>query len=207
NLTQSRTYETGVKDLLWDGRAEWLFSAFDIERKNVFAAQGGQKLNVAGKVKSQGVEFSAAVNPTPETKLWGNVAYVHARYADYDFDGGSFSGNTPPNVPTIVVNGRASYRFATAWRVEVGVSVRHVSDRFNADSNAVKMLGYTTADAYMFVDIIRPWWLTNIEKTRVTFRVRNLWDEKYALWGDPFYPDQVLLGAPRSYEVAASFRF
>jgi len=59
----------------------------------------------------------------------------------------------------------------------------------------------------MFIDIVKPSWLTNIDKTRVTFRVRNLTDEKYALWGDPFYPDQVLLGAPRSYEVAASFKF
>jgi hypothetical protein len=87
------------------------------------------------------------------------------------------------------------------------MSVRHVSDRFNTDSNAVKMLGYTTADAYMFVDIVKPWWSTQINKTRVTFRVRNLTNEKYVLWGDPFYPDQVLLGAPRSYKVAASFKF
>jgi iron complex outermembrane receptor protein len=207
NLTSARTYETGVKDLLWNGRAEWTFSVFDIERKNVYAAQGGQTLNVAGKVQSQGVEFAAAVRPTPETKLWGNVAYVHARYADYEFDGGSFSGNTPPNVPAFVANGGASYQFATAWPVEVGMSVRHVSDRFNTDSNAVKMLGYTTADAYMFVDIVKPWWSTQINKTRVTFRVRNLTNEKYVLWGDPFYADQVLLGAPRSYEVAASFKF
>src|SRR5205809_5495162 len=70
NLTRARTYETGVKHLLWDGRAEWTFSAFDIERKNVFAAQGGQTLNIAGKLQSQGVEFAAAVRPTLEWKLW-----------------------------------------------------------------------------------------------------------------------------------------
>ena len=207
NLTRARTYETGVKHLLWDGRAEWTFSAFDIERKNVFAAQGGQTLNIAGKLQSQGVEFAAAVRPTLEWKLWGNFAYVHARYADYEFAGGSFSGNTPPNVPTIVANAGTSYRFPTAWPIEGGMTVRHVGDRFNTDANAVKMLAYTTADAYVFVDIAKPAMFPTVEKTRVTFRVRNLTDTKYGLWGDPFYPDQILLGAPRSYEVAAAFKF
>jgi hypothetical protein len=30
---------------------------------------------------------------------------------------------------------------------------------------------------------------------------------EYALWGDPFYPDQILLGAPRTYELAAAFKW
>jgi iron complex outermembrane receptor protein len=50
-------------------------------------------------------------------------------------------------------------------------------------------------------------WLPTVENTRLIFRVRNFTDTKYALWGDPFYPDQILLGPPRSYEVAAHFRF
>ena len=40
DLTTARTYETGVKHLLWDNRAEWSFSAYDILRKNVYAAAG-----------------------------------------------------------------------------------------------------------------------------------------------------------------------
>ena len=46
-----------------------------------------------------------------------------------------------------------------------------------------------------------------IESSRITFRVRNLTDKRYAQWGDPGYTDQVILGAPRSYEVAASFKW
>ena len=60
------------------------------------------------------------------------------------------------------------------------------------------MLAYTVADAYAAVDVRR---------MRLTFRVRNLTDEKYAIWGDPFYPDQILLGAPRSYEISALVKF
>nr|WP_244424433.1 TonB-dependent receptor [Bradyrhizobium sp. BTAi1] len=208
-LTSARSYETGVKNLLWDGRAEWTLSLFDIERSNVYSAQAGQRLNLAGKVKSQGVELSGAVRPTPETKVWANVAYVNARYADYDFTGGTYSGNTPPNIPSLVVNGGASYRFLNpGWLpVELGFSVRHVGDRFTTDANVVMMRAYTTADVFAFVDIPKSRLLPTVDNTRVTFRVRNVTDKKYAVWSDPNYPDQIFLGAPRTYEIETSFKF
>lgn len=208
-LSPARSYETGVKNLLWDGRAEWSLSAFDIERENVYTAQGGQTLNLAGKVKSQGIEFAAAVRPTPEFKFWGNLAYVHARYADYEFTGGSFSGNTPPNIPALVVNGGASYRILNPgwWPVELGFSVRHVGDRYTTDANTVTMNAFTTADLFAFVDIPKSPTFPTFTSTRLTFRVRNVTDTKYATWSDPFYPDQIFLGAPRTYEVSASFKF
>jgi len=207
DLTTSRIYETGVKNLLWNGRAEWWFSAFDIERKNVFTTRGGHLTNVAGKVHSDGVEFASAIYPAKEWKLWANVAYVDAKYIDFvdSVTGQSFAGNTPPNVPRVVANAGASYRFATRWPLELGVSVRHVGNRYVSDDNSVTMLAYTIAEAFAFVDIENPF--TGVDKTRVTFRVRNLTDRKYAAWSDPGYPDQVLLGAPRSYEVSFAAKF
>ncbi len=35
-LTSARIYEAGVKQLFWDNRAEWTFSAYDITRRNVY---------------------------------------------------------------------------------------------------------------------------------------------------------------------------
>ena len=206
DLTTSRTYETGVKQLFWDSKAEWSFAAFDIQRKNVYAAAGGMQLNIAGQQQSRGIEIAAGIRPTSAWKFWSNFAYVDARYADYDFAGGSFSGNTPPNVPRIVANAGASYRFETALPVELGASVRHVGNRFNTDANVVTLDAYTVADAYVFVDIPKSVFPT-VDQTRLTFRVRNLTDKRYAIWGDPFYPDQILLGAPRSYEVSAAFKW
>ncbi|MGJ5081114.1 TonB-dependent receptor [Bradyrhizobium sp. HKCCYLS3013] len=209
-LSDSRSYETGVKQLAWNGRAEWTFSAFDIERNNVYSAQAGQQLNLAGKVKSQGIELSAAVRPTPESRLWGNFAYVRARYADYDLaGGGSFSGNTPPNIPAVIVNGGGSYRFLNPgwWPVELGFSVRHVGDRWSTDANTVKLLAYTTADLFAFIDLPKVPLFATATSTRLAFRVRNVTDRRYAAWSDPFYPDQIFLGAPRTYEVEASFKF
>jgi len=206
DLTTSRTHETGVKQLFWDNKAEWSFSAFDILRKNVYAAAGGMQLNIAGQQQSKGIEIAAAIRPTSEWKFWGNFAYVDARYADYVFGGGSLSGNTPPNVPRIVANAGASYRFVTALPVELGASVRHVGNRFNTDANTVTLDAYTVADAYVFVDIPKSVF-QSVDQTRLTFRVRNLTDRRYAVWGDPFYPDQILLGAPRTYEVSAAFKW
>jgi iron complex outermembrane receptor protein len=206
NLTTARTYETGVKQLLWDNKAEWSLSVYDIKRENVYAAAGGMTLNIAGQENAKGVEIAGAIRPTTAWKFWGNFAYVDARYADYDFDGGSFSGNTPPNVPSIVANAGASYRFDTKLPVELGLSARYVGNRFNSDDNTTIMDAYTVADAYVFVDIPK-YFFPAVDQTRVTFRVRNLFDRRYAIWGDPFYPDQILLGAPRTYELAAAFKW
>jgi iron complex outermembrane recepter protein len=206
NLTTSQTYETGVKQLLWGDKAEWSLSLFDIDRQNVYAAAGGMTLNIAGQENSKGVEIAGAIKPTTAWKFWGNFAFVNARYADYDFDGGSFSGNTPPNVPAVVANAGASYRFDTRLPVEIGISARYVGNRYNSDANSVVMDAYTVADAYVFVDIPK-YFFPAVDQTRVTFRVRNLFNREYAVWGDPFYPDQILLGAPRTYELAAAFKW
>jgi iron complex outermembrane receptor protein len=197
-LTRSRTYEAGVKHLLWERKAEWSLAVFDIERKNVLVDQAGHALALAGTQVSRGVELAAGVRPSAQWNLWGNVAYTRARYEDYIFAGGDFSGHTPPNVPRIIANTGASYRFAAPVPVEVGASVRHVGDRYHSDENSVKMLAYTVGDAYAAVDV---------RKTRLALRVRNLTNEKYAIWSDPGYPDQILLGAPRSYELSASMKF
>jgi iron complex outermembrane recepter protein len=197
-LTRSRTYEAGLRQLFWERKAEWSLAVFDIERKNVFAAAGGRALNLAGKQVSRGVEASAAVRPAAQWNLWGNAAYTRARYEDYEFAGGSFTGHTPPNVPRVVANAGVSYRFGSDMPLELGATVRHVGDRYNTDANGVKMLAYNVADAYAAADV---------GKTRFTLRVRNLTNEKYAVWGDPFYPDQILIGAPRSYELSALLKF
>jgi iron complex outermembrane recepter protein len=53
------------------------------------------------------------------------------------------------------------------------------------------------ADAYAFVDIPKTVF-SSVEQKRLSFRVRNLTDRCYALWGDSGYPDQIILGAPGS---------
>ncbi len=197
-LTRVRSYEAGVKQIFWERRAEWTLAAFDITRSNVYAAAGGRTLNTAGKQQSNGIELAAAVRPTARWNIWGNAAYTHAYYTDYSFAGGSFSGNAPPNVPHVVANAGVVYRVAVPLPVEFGASVRHVGDRYHSDANTVKLLAYTIGDVHASVDV---------RKTKLSLRVRNITNERYAAWSDPFYPDQILLGAPRSYEISAVLKF
>ena len=204
-LTSARIYETGVKQLLWDNRAEWTLSAYDITRKNVYVQITNAVATLAGEVDTRGVEFAAAVRPLAGWKLWGNAAFTQARYKDFDV----FTGNTPSNVAPFVSNLGASYRWEHwRWPVEIGGSVRHVGRRFVFEDDAAAMEPYTTADLYAFVDIPgvdlgQP----ALEKARIAFRVRNVTNTIYAAFSDPTYPDQIDLGAPRTFEIATSLRW
>jgi len=207
-LTSSRIYETGVKQLFWDNKAEWTFSAFDIARRNVLQPGPNRTFKIAGEVATRGVEIAAAVRPIEGWKLWGNLALLHTRFTDFDVDGCHCTGNTPPNVAPIVANVGASYRYeGWRWPVEIGGSVRHVGARFLQDNNDITMDAYTVADAFLFVDIEKSLMLPTVDKTRLAFRVRNLTNKIYAAFSDPGYPDQVYLGAPRTYEVSLAFKF
>ena len=87
-------------------------------------------------------------------------------------------------------------------------SVRYVGNRFLFPDDAMTSLAYTTADVYTFVDIPgRDLLRAEIENLRLGFRVRKLTNVVYAQWAESTYQDQVLLGAPRTYEVWASARW
>jgi iron complex outermembrane receptor protein len=209
-LTSSRIYEAGAKQVLWDGRAEWTFAVYDINRRNVVVSINDTTSALAGEEKSKGYELAGAVTPVEGLKLWSNIAWTHARWASFDDPGvGSFTGNTPPDIAPLIYNAGVSYRFDHwRWPVEIGASVRHVANRFVFDDDATTMLSYTTADIYSFVDIPgKDIALPELKTVRVSFRVRNLTNAVYAQWADPGLPDQVILGAPRTYEVAASAKW
>ena len=83
--------------------------------------------------------------------------------------------------------------------------MRHVGQRFLYEDDRTIMLPYTTADLFAFVDMPGrdlPW--QKVDKMRFAFRVRNVTNTLYAQWSDPGYPDQVYLGAPRTFELSAS---
>jgi iron complex outermembrane receptor protein len=206
-LTSSRIYETGIKQLFWDGKAEWTFAAYDIDRRNVYVQINDTTFALAGEVATKGIEMAAAVRPIDGWKLWGNVALTQARYLNFNFEG--WTSNTPSNVAPVIVNAGASYRFIPwRWPVEVGGAVRYVGNRYLYEDDATTMDAYTTADLYTFVDIpgkdfARP----EVSTMRIMFRVRNVTNAVYAAFSDPGYPDQVYLGAPRTFELSASAKW
>ena len=204
-LTSSRTYETGAKQQFWDNKAEWTVALYDIVQRNVYVPVNTTTTDLAGEVATKGLEVSAAVSPFEGWKFWANAAFNHSRFVNFD----AWTGNTPPDVAPVIINGGASYRFDHwRWPVEFGGSVRHVGPRFLDQTNTVTLDQYTTEDVYAYVDIPgRDVAWPEIKTFRITCRVRNLTNVVYAQWSDTTYPDQVLLGAPRTYEIAASAKW
>ena len=155
-------------------------------------------VTTVGQQSSDGIEVAVAVRPTPALRVSANYAFTHARFDRFSDGVSVFDGKRPPNVPRDVFNFYGSYRFATPLPIEVGGSVRYVGERTANNANTVFLKAYTTADIFAGVQY---------RDSRVTFRVRNLTNRSYALWADVFYPDQVILGLPRTYEVAITTTF
>lgn len=205
DLTSARIYEAGVKAVTLNNRAEATFSAYDILQRNVYVALTNAVATEAGEVHTKGIELAAAVRPIENLKFWGNIALTQATYGNFDV----WTGNTPSNVAPVIVNAGVSYRFDhLRWPVEIGGSVRHVGQRYVYEDDLTVMEPYTTADVYAFVDIPgRDLRWEGLDKVRVTFRIRNITNTVYAAWSDPGYPDQVYLGAPRTFELSASAKW
>ena len=53
-LTSAQIYETGVKQLFWDNRAEWTFAAYDITRRNVYVQVGPDDVRSCRRNRHQG---------------------------------------------------------------------------------------------------------------------------------------------------------
>src|ERR1700686_5739093 len=76
-LTSSRIYGTGAKQLFWDGKAEWTIAAYDIRQRNVFVPVNTTTTDIAGEVASKGVEVAGAGRPLDGAKVWATAAYSH----------------------------------------------------------------------------------------------------------------------------------
>ena len=204
-LTSARIYEVGAKIITDDKRAEATVAVYDIDRRNVYVALTNAIATLAGDVHTQGIEFAAAVRPVDHVKIWGNVALTDSKYGNFDV----WTGNTPSDVAPVIINAGASYRFDDwRWPVEIGGSLRHVGARYVYDDDLTVMLPYTTGDLFAFVDIPGrdlPW--QGLDKMRVMFRVRNLTNALYAQFSDSGLPNQVILGAPRTFELSASAKW
>jgi iron complex outermembrane receptor protein len=204
-LTSARIYEVGAKQLLWDNKAEWTLAAYNISRNNVYVFLTNATATLAGTVETKGAEMAAAVRPFAGWKLWGNLAFTQATYKDFDV----YTGNTPSNVAPLIANAGISYRWEhMRWPLEIGGSARYVGRRFVFEDDSTTMDPYVTADLYAFLDIPgRDFDMPKLDMARIAFRVRNVTNTVYAAFSDPGYPDQVYLGAPRTYEIATSFRW
>jgi iron complex outermembrane receptor protein len=195
SLSTGKQFEVGIKQSAFGGRLDYTVAAYKIELDNVLSRDfSNPTLTVnSGKQSARGLELAAAWKATRDLTLSGNLARVDAQF-DQLIEAGSVSraGNTPPNVPKTVANLWADYK-VPGWPVRVGAGVNRTGHSYANNANTVRMNGYTTASAYA------TWALP---KGDLTFRVRNLTDKLYAYWSGANSNNQVMIGAPRSFEVS-----
>jgi iron complex outermembrane recepter protein len=202
DLATGKQWEVGAKGQFWDNRAQWTLAYFDIVRKNILTQISQTESVNVGRQSSRGIEFDAALRVTDAWRVQGNVTFLEARFDEFsELSGGNLvsrNGNRPFEVPQTVANLWSIYRVPTSIPFDVGAAWRFVGDRYIDAANTIRLHGYMTADAWVSVPY---------KQFVVTLRARNLADKTYAYWGSTFYPDQLLVGAPRTFELSVMARF
>lgn len=193
-----RQVEVGMKALLDDAGTEFTAAVFQAEkRQRIQLADLSFRTNEQG---SQGLEIAIRSNLTEDVRLGGSLAYTDTtldRYYDAVYER-VVDGARPINVPEWMGSVWFSVNRVGGLPIEVGGGVHHVTDRFGDSANTTILEAYTLTSA--FVAYAK-------DRLRIALTVRNAMDEDYAPWSDATYPDQILLGAPRSYELSFQAKF
>jgi iron complex outermembrane receptor protein len=204
DLSEADQWEVGYKAQFEDSTSgrltEVTLAIYDIDRDNILTQVTQTEVSNIGNQKSRGAELSVAADATDHWRIGGNASYIDSEYGvfvDPDF-GIDASGNRPPNVPEWAINLWTSVSDVGGLPLELGGGARYISDRFANSSNTETLLSYTLVDAFAAY---------TIGNSRVLVRVRNLTDEEFSPWADVFYPNQIVLGTPRTYEVSLHMGF
>jgi iron complex outermembrane receptor protein len=199
-LSTGRQIEGGVKQTLWDGRAEFTLAGYHIEKDNLLSADP-LRPTVTVQVGSQsatGFEASGSVALLDNLRLEGNLALVQAQYDRFEQAVAgravSYRGNQPTNVPEQVANAWVSWAFLPRWEARVGV--QHVGPTFADFANTSRRPDYTILNAGLDYRVT--------DKSRLSVRGHNLTDEIYPVTGST---TSWLLGQPRTVEVAYTVTF
>lgn len=201
-LATGRQIEIGVKQSFWSGKGEWTLAAYDIEKKNVLSRDpdNSQITRQVGQQSSRGIEASVALQLTDTLRYEGNVAILEAQYDEFRIPSSGnkppidVSGNRPNNVPEQLANSWLTWAFMPRWEARAGV--QWVGSMYSDDANKLKRPDYTVVNLGLDYDVT--------DKSKVSLRVYNVFDEMYALSGDS---SQWQLAPPRSAELSYRIKY
>jgi len=192
-------WELGLKSVFNEDRTELTLAIYDIEKTVDYQSSDNAALKT-NEQTSQGAEFAIKHELNAQFRIGGNLAYTDAKYGHY-YDpewGVDASNNRPVNVPESMLSAWLSYNTIFNLPIEMGLGYNRVDKRFANTENT------TVLDEYQLFNVFVAY---KADDYRLGFNVRNLTDEIYAPWSDTFYPDQVVLGSPRTYEISVRARF
>lgn len=202
--TTGRQVEAGLKQTLWQQRAEWTVAGYYIVKSKLLAPIPGSpgEVQQVGAQSSKGVEATAALNLPVGLRVEGNIAVLDARFDDFaeEINGVLVSrvGNTPPSVPERSVNLWLTWNAPGDWQFRGGL--RSVGVRYWDNTNTTNIPSYTVVDAGARKRLRGG--------LALDLRLYNLGNTLYAtdFYYNGFAP-QWMLGTPRSAEVALTVGF
>jgi iron complex outermembrane recepter protein len=194
-LGEGRQYEIGIKQSLWDTRAQYTLAVFDIEKRNLLSRDPGGIESQIGQQSSQGVELDMSVKASTNLSVDFNISLTDPKFDDFVKNSGDLSGNTPRNVPRKTANVWLYWGVKERWLINGGV--RYVGERYTNDTNTSKLSSYAAIDAGIQ-------WLVD-DSLRVSLRGKNLTNEEDFVLSP--YGNQWVLAEGRSYELGLNFAF
>ncbi len=199
-LSSSRQVEAGVKAASPDHRGDLTASVYDIKKSNMLV-QVSQEAQATASQSSKGAEISADYKVTPTWTVSANTAYTDSRYTGFTdpISGSTYSNVQPADIPRWTGNLWTSIRQLGGVPLELGGGVRYIGNRPGNVSNTL------TLDSYALVDLYASYELQS--GVLLTARVNNLLDKSYVQWADIYYPNQVMLGEPRYFELSMYVTF
>ncbi|MFN8343664.1 MAG: TonB-dependent receptor [Spirosomataceae bacterium] len=146
NPQQAVNYEIGAKTY-FNHRLRTDLALFDVEVKDELVpyqitGQAGRVFyRNAGRSRRQGVELSLNAILAKGLTLFSNYTYSDFRYREYQTTAGKFDGNVLPGIPKHAAQAELRY-FMQAGLFAIA-QVRHASQLYADDANAVTANGYT----------------------------------------------------------------
>jgi iron complex outermembrane receptor protein len=190
----SRSLEAGVKALLLGERLLVGLAGFGIRQSKVPEAdvRGFYRQIAAGE--SRGLEAEIVGSPLRGLVVRAGYAWMHAEITE---DTAGFSGNVLPNAPKHKANVWTRYRLpGRLSRVALAGGVVHVSERFAARNNELRIPSYTRLDSNVLV-ALKP---AHLELALVA---ENLTNARYVTSGAGSF----FAGPPRRLAATLTARF
>jgi iron complex outermembrane receptor protein len=198
-LSSARQIEAGVKARTPNQRADLTLSVYDIKRSNLLV-QTSEEAQATADQTSKGVELSTDFKVLPNWTVSANAAYTDSVYTAFTdpSTGANYTDVQPANIPRVTANIWTSFKTVAGLPLEIGGGIRYVSNRPGNTANTLTLDKYALTNGYLSYEVKRG--------ILVTGRVNNLFNKQYAQWADIFYPEEIILGQPRYWEIGVYFK-
>jgi catecholate siderophore receptor len=190
---KNRSYEVGSKWDLLGGGLSISQSLFSIEKTNARTQDSTGGYHLDGDIRVRGYQLGVAGHITNKWQVFGGYAYMDGTVLKA-LDG--TAGKTPANTPRNMLTLWTTYAFTPHW--EIGGGPVYTSSRYAANTDLVKVAGYTRWDAMAAY---------HAKKYDVQLNMLNLTDKKYYDALIPSDGGRAVPGLGRTFLATVNYRF